>query len=143
VIVLDAGALIAFLNPSDELHGSAVTSLIELGPGRAFGISPITHAEVLVGPARAGTLDATEQAMAALGVSEVALPMDAARRLATLRVRTALKLPDCCVILAAQAAAGMLLTFDDRLAKVAVRLGVSIEQPASDHPSAEVRDLRS
>jgi predicted nucleic acid-binding protein len=138
VIVLDAGALIAFLHPSHELHGRAVTSLIELGPGPALGISPLTHAEVLVGPARAGTLDAAEQAIAALGVSDIELPIDAGRRLGTLRARTRLKLPDCCVIMAAEIAAGTILTFDDRLAAAARRLGVGIEPPwvgVSDLPS--------
>jgi predicted nucleic acid-binding protein len=131
VIVLDASALIAFLNPSDGLHRRAVTTLVALGPRRFFGISPITHAEVLVGPARAGTLEATEQAVAALGVTEVELPVDAARRLATLRAGTSLKLPDCCVILAAQTSAGTILTFDDRLAAGARKLAVEVQRPAS------------
>jgi predicted nucleic acid-binding protein len=130
VIVLDASALIAFLNPSDGLHCRAVTSLIELGPQGSLAISPITHAEVLVGPARAGTLDAAEQAVAALGVTEVGLPTDAARRLATLRARTRLKLPDCCVILAAQTAAGTILTFDEQLAAGARQLAVGVERAA-------------
>jgi predicted nucleic acid-binding protein len=128
VIVLDASALIAFLNPSDGLHRRAVTTLVALGPRRFFGISPVTHAEVLVGPARAGTL---EQAVAALGVTEVELPVDAARRLATLRAGTSLKLPDCCVILAAQTSAGTILTFDDRLAAGARKLAVDVQRPAS------------
>jgi predicted nucleic acid-binding protein len=64
VIVLDASALIAFLDPSDELHRRAVASMIEVGPRRSLGMSPVTHAEVLVGSARAGTLEATEQAVA-------------------------------------------------------------------------------
>jgi toxin FitB len=131
VIVLDASVLIAFLNPSDGLHRRAATTLVELGPRRVFGISPITHAEVLVGPARAGTLEATEQAVATLGVTEVELPVDAGRRLATLRAGTSLKLPGCCVILAAQASAGAILTFDDRLAASARQLAVDVERPAS------------
>lgn len=129
MIVVDASALIAFLDPSDALHRLAVTSMIALGP-RRFGISPVTHAEVLVGPARAGTLESTEHAVAALGVTEVELPTDAARRLATLRAATRLKLPDCCVILTAQISAGTILTFDDRLAAVAGRLGVGVDEPA-------------
>ena len=130
MIVLDASALIAFLDPSDGLHRRAVTSLIELGPQRSLAISPVTRAEVLVGPARAGTLEATEQAVAALGASEIGLPTDAARRLATLRARTRLKLPDCCVILAAQTSAGTILTFDDRLAAGARQLAVGVERAA-------------
>jgi hypothetical protein len=35
-------------------------------------------------------------------VRELALPSDAAQTLATLRARTNLRLPDCCVLLAAQ-----------------------------------------
>lgn len=131
MIVLDASALIAFLDPSDALHRTAVTSLIELGPRRALGISPVTHAEVLVGPARAGTLEATEQAVAALGVTEVGLPVDAARRLAMLRAGTRLKLPDCCVILAAQTSEGTILTFDERLAAGARQLAVGVQSPAA------------
>ena len=56
-------------------------------------------------PARAGTVAATQAALSDLGISEVALPADAAPRLAVLRVTTGLKLPDCCVILAAQQSA--------------------------------------
>jgi predicted nucleic acid-binding protein len=130
VIVLDAGALIAYLDPSHGLHRRAVTSLIELGPRRALGISPVTHAEVLVGPARIGTLEAAERAVVTLGVTEIGLPVDAARRLAMLRAGTRLKLPDCCVILAAQACAGTILTFDERLAAGARQLAVGVRSPA-------------
>jgi hypothetical protein len=57
-------------------------------------------------------------------VSEIALPADAAPRLASLRAETHLTLPNCCVLLAAQAAgAGLVLTFDDRLTREASRLG--------------------
>jgi len=53
VIVLDASALIAFLDPVGALHGAATASMLAL-EGRRLAISPLTHAEVLVGPARAG-----------------------------------------------------------------------------------------
>ncbi len=126
MIILDASALIAFLDPSDALHARAVRSLAQLGP-RPLGLSPVTHAEVLVGPTRVGTLQRTTTALAALGVSEIALPHDAASRLARLRVDTRLKLPDCCVILAAQQIAGALLTFDGALAASARDLGTGVE----------------
>ncbi|CAN5270673.1 hypothetical protein BH20ACT16_BH20ACT16_13150 [soil metagenome] len=42
-----------------------------------------------------------------------------------LRASTKLKLPDCCVILAAQQARGTILTFDDRLAAVARKLALA------------------
>lgn len=52
---------------------------------------------------------------------------DAARRLAALRVDTRLKLPGCCVLLAAQdAGADTVATFDDRLGAAAEGLGISV-----------------
>ena len=129
MIVLDASALIAFLNPGDALHGRAVASVLARG-ARGLALSPITHAEVLVGPTRAGTLAATRQALAALGVAEIRLPDDGAQRLAALRARTRLRLPDCCVILAAQQSGGAILTFDDRLSAAAGELAVTLQEPA-------------
>jgi predicted nucleic acid-binding protein len=122
-MVLDASALIAFLDPSDPLHADAVSRLLTLDARRLL-VSPITHAEILVGPARAGTVAATQAALGLLGVSEVALPDDAAPRLAELRVTTGLKLPDCCVILAARQSECTVLSFDDRLLAAAGRLGI-------------------
>lgn len=125
MIVLDASVLVAFLDPCDALHGKSVSTMLELGSDRLL-ISPITHAEVLVGPARSGTLASTQAALSALGVTEVALPADAAPQLAGLRATTALKLPDCCVLLAAQQSASTVLTFDLRLATAAAALGVGV-----------------
>ena len=63
----------------------------------------------------------------ALAVREVALGTDAALRLALLRAQTGLKLPDCCVLLAAaDASAQSIATFDDRLAKVARDSGIAV-----------------
>jgi predicted nucleic acid-binding protein len=136
VIVLDAGALIAFLDPGDALHPAAVASLLTCSE-HELAVSPITHAEILVGPTRAGTLARTQEALAALRVSEVGLPVDAAPRLAGLRAGTGLKLPDCCVILAAQQCAGAVLSFDDRLTAVARECHVAVREPprARDLPS--------
>jgi len=125
VIVLDASVLIAFLSPADALHGDALSCLVALGSRRLL-VSPITHAEILVGPARAGTLAATQSALTGLRVAEVALPADAAPRLAGLRVTTGLKLPDCCVVLAAQQSQCAILSFDDRLAAAAAGLGLPV-----------------
>ncbi len=122
-MVLDASVLIAFLDPSDALHDDAVSSLLTVDPGRLL-VSPVTHAEILVAPVRAGTVAATQAALNDLGISEVALPADAAPRLAGLRVSTGLKLPDCCAILAAQQSACPILSFDDRLTAAARSLGL-------------------
>lgn len=125
MIVLDASVLIALLGPSDPLHHRAVTDFERLGPAQ-YAISPITHAEVLVGPTRAGTLERTRTAITALGIEELGLPADAAARLAGLRATTSLKLPDCCVVLAAQQSSSAILTFDDRLAAAARQLVIAV-----------------
>jgi hypothetical protein len=48
-----------------------------------------------------------------------AFPSDTAVRLAELRVITGLKMPDCCVLLAAENAAASVASFDERLAQAA------------------------
>jgi predicted nucleic acid-binding protein len=123
VIAVDASVIIAHLDADDAQHDKAVERLLELAE-QPLGCSPITLAEILVAPARSGRLDPARQVIADLGVAEIVLPADAAPRLASLRAETNLKLPDCCVLLAAQVAnADLVLTFDDRLAREASRLG--------------------
>jgi predicted nucleic acid-binding protein len=121
VIVIDASVLIAHLDDDDSHHATASMRLLELA-AEPFGASSITLAEVLVGPIRAGRLDVAHSALQTLGVGELPLPHNASERLASLRVETRLKLPDCCVLLAAEAVAGTVLTFDERLAREAARL---------------------
>lgn len=123
MIVLDASVLIAHLDQNDLHHALATERLLEVAD-RPLGASSITLAEVLVAPTRTGRLTAARAALSALGVHELPLPPNASERLAALRVETALKLPDCCVILTAEAAGGAVLTFDDRLAREATRFGL-------------------
>jgi predicted nucleic acid-binding protein len=124
VIVLDASVLIAHFDHDDALHTRATESLLEVAD-QQFGASSITLAEMLVGPSRTGHLAAAQAALQALDVTEIPLPPNASTRLAALRVATTLKLPDCCVLLAAEDSGGTVLTFDDRLARVAARMGLS------------------
>jgi predicted nucleic acid-binding protein len=123
LIVLDATVLIAHLDAGDAHHDAAEARLLEVAH-KPFGASSITLAEVLVGPARAGRLPDAQAALHALGVTELRLPVDAAERLAAMRAATELKLPDCCVLLAAEDAPASLLTFDDRLSREAARRGL-------------------
>lgn len=123
MIVVDASVLIAHLDEGDAQHGRAVERLLELAE-QPLGCSPITRAEVLVGPARHARVDVAETVLATLAVDDVPLRGDAPARLAALRAETNLKLPDCCVLLAAQdGTATAVLTFDERLARAATRLG--------------------
>jgi predicted nucleic acid-binding protein len=124
VIVLDASVLIAHLDATDVHHTRAAEALLVHAP-QGFGASPITLAEVLVGPIRRERLEAAWAALQDLGVGEVPWREDACRRLAALRALTSLKLPDCCVLLAAQdARAHSIVTFDERLLQSARELGL-------------------
>jgi predicted nucleic acid-binding protein len=128
VIVLDASVLIAHLDEHDALHARAADVLIQAAD-QAFGCSPITVAEVLAGPAGRGRLDAAGAALTELEVAQIPLGEDAPIRLATLRAETGLKLPDCCVLLAAETAkASTVLTFDLALGRTAERLGLGSAQ---------------
>lgn len=123
MIVLDASVLIAHLDRHDAHHDLATERLLDAS-AQQFVASSITLAEVLVAPIRAGRLADAQAALRALRVSGLSLPANAAERLAALRVETALKLPDCCVLLAAEDAQGTVLTFDGQLHREAARLSL-------------------
>jgi predicted nucleic acid-binding protein len=126
VIVVDASVLIAHLDERDALHARAEDVLLEAAD-HSLACSPITLAEVLVGPARRDQLDTARATIAELDVEVIPLEGDAPVRLAALRASTGLKLPDCCVLLTARAAAADgVLTFDDALAREAERLGLRL-----------------
>jgi len=125
VIVLDANVLIAHLDAGDAHHQRA-TSLLLSADDEPLGASPLTLAEVLVGPARAGQLDRADLALKELEIQSVGLPEEAPMRLAMLRARRGLRLPDCCVLLAAQQVGGSVATFDERLAASARELGLTV-----------------
>ncbi|MGX6447297.1 type II toxin-antitoxin system VapC family toxin [Patulibacter sp. S7RM1-6] len=123
--VLDASVLIAHLAHDDPHRERAAEVLASLdGP---LPVSIVTLAEVLVGPTRAGMAGPVAGALRDLGVQEVPLGPDAAGRLAVLRVDTGLKLPDCCVLLAAEdVGAHGIATFDARLAGAARERGLVV-----------------
>jgi predicted nucleic acid-binding protein len=123
VIVLDASVLIAYLDGENAQH-EAAESLLAREIDDEFAANPLTLAEVLVGPARTGRLDAARSALRELEVTERPFPADTAVRLARLRADTGLRMPDCCVLLAAQDAAARVAAFDDRLIRAAERSGL-------------------
>lgn len=125
MIVLDATVLIAHLDSSDVHHDHATALLLEMA-AHPLAASPLSLAEVLVGPARSGQIDRATAALATLDVTTVWLDADAPARLALLRATIRLKLPDCCVILAAEQIRGELATFDERLATAARDRGIRV-----------------
>jgi predicted nucleic acid-binding protein len=125
VIVLDANVLIAYLEPSDPHHDRAVELLLN-AETEHLGISAITLAEVLVGPARAGRLAEAKAVMRDLEMVVVPVTSDDPASLAALRAGTGLHLPDCCVLMAAEAERAALASFDKRLVGAASKLGHAV-----------------
>lgn len=120
VIVLDASVLIAYLDGEDNHHGRA-EALLAREIDDDFAANSLTLAEVLVVPVRANRLDDVRAALQGLEIRELPFPPDTAVKLADLRATTNLKMPDCCVLLAAEAAQARVASFDERLADSAAR----------------------
>lgn len=118
MIVLDASVLIAYFDGEDD-HHAAAEQLLAQAVDDDLAVSSLTLAEVLVVPVRDGRLDQVRAALRDLEVQELRFPADTAVRLAQLRARTGLKMPDCCVLLAAEDAAASVASFDERLAQAA------------------------
>jgi predicted nucleic acid-binding protein len=123
VIVLDASVIIAYLDSEDDHHGRA-EQLLAAEIDDDFGANSLTLAEVLVVPVRQDRLGEARAALRDLEVEELPFPVDAAVKLATLRAMTGLKMPDCCVLLAAEHTHGRVATFDDRLSQAAATLSL-------------------
>lgn len=121
MIVLDASVLIAHLDGRDAHHERAGRLLTERAD-ESLGASPISLAETLVAPARAGLLVEARDALERLGVAELPLGADSHVRLAELREQTGCKLPDCCVLLAAKEIGGVVASFDTTLTEAAASL---------------------
>ena len=128
MIVVDASILIAFLDGTDNHHAAAERLLAQAADDE-LAVNSLTLAEVLVAPVREGRADAVAAALTALEVRELSFPPDAALRLAQLRATTGLKLPDCCVVLAAETVAGAVASFDKRLLGVAEMRNLAVVKP--------------
>lgn len=125
MIVLDATVVIAHLDSSD-LHHAQASAVLESVVDEDLRISPITLAECYTGPARKGLLERARSDIRRLEISIVPLDDSAPERLATLRAHTRLRMPDCCVLLAAHSVSAEVATFDTRLANAATSLGLSV-----------------
>jgi predicted nucleic acid-binding protein len=125
VIVLDASVLIAYLDGEDDHHAAAETLLAQ-AIDDDLAANSLTLAEVLVVPVRDGRLDQTLAALRDLEIQELPFPADTAVRLAQLRATAGLKMPDCCVLLAAEDAAARVASFDERLAQAAEKRNLPV-----------------
>lgn len=122
MILLDASALIAYLDASDAHHSRAVDLLLEHSD-QTFAASALTLAEVLVGPVRANRVRAVRTVLDELEVQPLPLAAGAALPLAEARVASGLPMPDCCVLVTALQEHAAVVTFDRRLASAVVRAG--------------------
>lgn len=125
MIVLDASVLIAHFEATDAHHDRATRLLLDVADEQ-LAASPLTLAEVLVGPARVGRMAQAQAALRDLGVTSIPLDEAAPSELASLRAGTRLRLPDCCVLLAAVSVRAAVGTFDQRLAATAAALGHAV-----------------
>ena len=118
MIVFDASVLIAYLDADNALHVAAET-LLATAIDDDFGANSLTLAEVLVVPARTGQMEAVQSALREIEMNELQFPSDTAAHLARLCAGTGLKMPDCCVLLAADDRHATIASFDDRLVQAA------------------------
>ena len=125
MIVADASLLIALMNPLDEHHRDALRIVAALDDETVL-VHPVNAAEALVGPARRGKVERAREALADAGVHVIDVDGGAAARLAVLRSDTSLSMPDCCALDAALVVDAPLATYDRRLAKAAVGLGIAL-----------------
>jgi predicted nucleic acid-binding protein len=123
LIVLDASVLIAHFDAGDPHHEKA-RRLLKKYNGEQLGASAITLAETLVSPARAGRLVDAEAALDRLGVVELVLDEGSPGLLAAMRTESGMKLPDCCVLLAARDHDAAVASFDKRLLAAAKKLNL-------------------
>lgn len=125
MIVLDANVLIAHFSHEDA-HHEAATQLLRSAAGEVLVAHPLTMAEVLVGGVRNGRGQEMLADLRLLGVELPGRDDGEALRLATLRVSTGLRLPDCCVLDTALATSGVVATFDAPLTKAARSMHVRV-----------------
>ena len=125
MIVLDAGVLIGYLDGTDAHHAAAY-SLLTHAVDDDLAANALTLAEVLVAPARAGRLEPVLDALTALELQELAVPVNLSAHLARLRVDTGLRMPDCCVLLSAELTGAGVASFDRRLTRAAAQRGLDV-----------------
>jgi predicted nucleic acid-binding protein len=95
VVVFDSDVLIGFLNRDDAHHQDAVQVVRDsMSPGSRRLLCSVNYAEIMVGPVLAGTHEVVDQMLVQFSIETIIVDMDLAKRAATVRARTNVKLPD-------------------------------------------------
>jgi hypothetical protein len=128
VVVLDASALIALVSSQDTHHAWALELFRDTATFNLH-MSALTQAEVMVHPARAGQLKKFQKLIAGLGLEITPIESTDSEKLASLRAKSSLKMPDAVVLHQAMKVNGSIATTDLKLALTAKDHGVGVFQP--------------
>ena len=120
-LILDASVLIGLLDTSDAHHEAAVDDVEAADLRGDELLTPASaYSEALVSFARAGRVADARDAVAAMGITVTPLTAAIGEHAAQLRAaHERLRLPDAIVLATARVLDAELLTYDDRLARVA------------------------
>ena len=123
-VALDADIVIAFLDPGDDQHATAVAELRpRLAAGDELLAAATVYAESLLRPLQQGTDATVDEFFAAAGISIIPIDRAIARRAALLRdEHQSLRLPDAMSLATAIVTDSALLTLDKKLRQIARRV---------------------
>jgi predicted nucleic acid-binding protein len=120
-VALDADIVIAFLDPGDDQHATAVAELRpRLAAGDELLSAATVYAESIVQPLQQGTDAIVDEFFDAAGISILPIDGAVARRAAVLRAEhQSLRLPDAMSLATAIVTDSALLTLDKKLRQIA------------------------
>jgi predicted nucleic acid-binding protein len=120
-LILDASVLIGLLDTADAHHQQAVEHVDRADTaGTTLLVPASAYSEALVAFAHADRTADARDAVAAMGITVVAMSQEIAERAAEIRAQhQRLRLPDAIVLASARERGAELLTYDDRLHKIA------------------------
>ena len=123
-VALDADIVIAFLDPGDDQHATAVAELRpRLAAGDKLLAAATVYAESIVRPLQQGTEATVDEFFDAAGISIVPINRAITRRAAVLRAEhQSLRLPDAMSLATAIVTESALLTLDKKLRQIARRV---------------------
>jgi predicted nucleic acid-binding protein len=123
-VALDADIVIAFLDPGDDQHATAVAELRpRLAAGDELLVAATVYAESIVRPLQQGTDATVDEFFDAAGISIVPIDRAIGRRAAALRAEyRSLRLPDAMSLATAVVTGSVLLTLDKKLRQIAKRV---------------------
>jgi predicted nucleic acid-binding protein len=120
-LILDASVLIALLDTADAHHERSIQDAEAADQaGRQLLVPASAYSEALVAFARADRISDARKAIAAMGIRVAPLTEKIAEQAAQLRAQhEGLRLPDAMVLATAHELEGALLSYDDRLSRLA------------------------